>query len=97
MPVYDGFVLKKGILHQPIAGDVLSEKIKRKLKADLDYVVTPHYRIAKKKPVDPDEKPDIQLRELNGLTESFNDNQINVCKTALKIFNDPLTHMIENY
>lgn len=79
VPVYDGFVLKKGILHQSLAGDALSEKIKQQLEAELHYIVTPHYRIEKKKAVDPDEMPDIQLRGLDGLTDSFNDNQVNVC------------------
>lgn len=75
VPVYDGFVLKKGILHQPIAGDSLAEQIKTQLANDLNYTITPHYRIAKKTKVEADQKPELQLRELEGLRDSFNDYQ----------------------
>ncbi|KAI9478357.1 MAG: actin family [Benjaminiella poitrasii] len=79
VPVYDGFVLKKGILHQPIAGDLLTEKIKDQLKADLDYTITPRYKIAKKRKqtLEADEQPDLELRDLEGLRDSFNEYQIN--------------------
>ncbi|KAI7893256.1 actin family [Mucor mucedo] len=75
VPVYDGFVLKRGILHQTVAGDTLANQIKRQLKKDLDYTITPHYKIAKKNPVTSDQQPDVQLRDLQGITESFNDYQ----------------------
>lgn len=78
VPVYDGFVLKRGILHQTVAGDTLADQIKRQLKKDLDYTITPHYKIAKKNPVTSDQQPDVQLRDLQGITESFNDYQTTV-------------------
>ncbi|KAG1089167.1 hypothetical protein G6F42_020053 [Rhizopus arrhizus] len=77
VPVYDGFVLKKGILHQPLAGDSIVDKIKQQLDAELNYTITPHYKIAKKKAVEKDQQPDIELRQLEGITDSFNDYQIN--------------------
>jgi actin-related protein len=78
VPVYDGFVLKKGILHQPIAGDILADQIKTQLARDLNYTITPHYRIQKKKQVEADQAPELQLRELEGLRDSFNDYQTTV-------------------
>lgn len=77
VPVYDGFVLKKGILHQPLAGDSIVDKIKQQLDAELNYTITPHYKIAKKKTVEKDQQPDIELRQLEGITDSFNEYQIN--------------------
>ncbi|KAK4510650.1 uncharacterized protein ATC70_005082 [Mucor velutinosus] len=77
VPVYDGFVLKKGILHQPLAGDSIVDKIKQQLDAELNYTITPHYKIAKKKAVEKDQQPDIELRPLEGITDSFNEYQIN--------------------
>lgn len=78
VPVYDGFVLKKGILHQPIAGDILADQIKTQLARDLNYTITPHYRIQKRKQVEADQAPELQLRELEGLRDSFNDYQTTV-------------------
>lgn len=78
VPVYDGFVLRNGIFHQPVAGDLLANQIKKQLYNDLNYTIVPHYRIAKKKQVESDQKPDIQLRELEGITDSFNDYQTTV-------------------
>ena len=77
VPVYDGFVLKKGILHQPLAGDSIVDKIKQQLEVDLNYTITPHYKIAKKKSVEKNHQPEIELRQLEGITDSFNDYQIN--------------------
>lgn len=79
VPVYDGFVLKKGILHQSIAGDTLNDQIKEQLAKELNYTITPHYKIAKKKQVEVDQVPELQLRELEGIKGSFNDYQISVC------------------
>lgn len=79
VPVYDGFVLKRGILHQAVAGDTLAYQIKRQLERDLNYTITPHYKIAKKKHVQSDQIPELQLRDLEGITDSFNDYQTTVC------------------
>lgn len=78
VPVYDGFVLKKGVLHQSVAGDTLNNQIKEQLRRELNYTITPHYKIAKKKQVDVDQVPDVLLRDLQGVTDSFNDYQISV-------------------
>ncbi|KAG1047579.1 hypothetical protein G6F43_009977 [Rhizopus delemar] len=77
VPVFEGYVLKKGILRQPVAGDLLTEHIKKHLEQELQYKVTPHYAIAKKKTVDAGQLPEIELKELSGRTESFHESQVN--------------------
>ncbi|CAG8439590.1 7900_t:CDS:2 [Acaulospora colombiana] len=54
VPVVDGYVLKKGIYKQPIAGDFLSEQILQQFQSSPEVEVIPHYLIAKKSFVDPD-------------------------------------------
>ncbi|KAI8385754.1 actin family [Blakeslea trispora] len=76
VPVYDGFVLNKGVLHQPLAGHLLAQKIKEQLKQDLNYTITPRFKIAKKNPVSVDELPQPELRDCEGLTESFEEEQV---------------------
>lgn len=78
VPVYEGYVLKKGVLHQPVAGDMLADQIKQYLEKELNYKVTPHYTIAKKKTVEAGQQPQIELKSLDGVTESFHDYQVNV-------------------
>jgi actin-related protein len=78
VPVFEGYVLKKGILRQPVAGDLLTEHIKQHLEQELQYKVTPHYAIAKKETLDAGQLPEIELKELSGRTESFHESQVNV-------------------
>ncbi|OBZ82440.1 Actin-like protein 6A [Choanephora cucurbitarum] len=82
VPVYDGFVLNRGVLHQPLAGNRLAEKIQEQLKAELNYTITPRFKIAKKKPVELDQQPELELNACEGLRESFEQDQI------LKIINE---------
>ncbi|CEG67674.1 hypothetical protein RMATCC62417_04071 [Rhizopus microsporus] len=77
VPVYEGYVLKKGILHQPVAGDMLADQIKQYLEKELNYKVTPHFTIAKKETVEAGQQPQIELKSLDGVTESFHDYQVN--------------------
>ncbi|KAG0735421.1 hypothetical protein G6F57_003899 [Rhizopus arrhizus] len=76
VPVYDGYVLKKGILHQSIGGDLLSEQIKEHLKNDLQLNLTPPFKISSKKPVEAGQQPQIQLRDRANTTKSFEDYHI---------------------
>lgn len=78
MPVYDGYVLKKGILHQSIGGDILSQQIRDHIKRELRLDVTPLYKIASKKPVPAGAAPQLQLRKRPNTTQSFDDYQISV-------------------
>ncbi|KAI9013356.1 actin family [Phycomyces nitens] len=75
VPVYDGYVLKKGILRQPIGGDLLTKQILDQLKNDLHLQVTPQYKIANKRPVESGQPPQVELRDRPNTTESFNDYQ----------------------
>ncbi|KAI9277815.1 actin family [Sporodiniella umbellata] len=77
VPVYEGYVLKKGILHQPVGGDLLTEKIQQYLAQELDYQVTPHYNIANKQPVGKGQPPQIQNKTLQSVTESYHNSQVN--------------------
>ncbi|KAI8372732.1 actin family [Radiomyces spectabilis] len=76
VPVYDGYVLKKGILRQPIGGDLLTREILQQLKTEYQYDVTPHYKIASKKHVDSGQAPEVQLRDRPGTTQSYHDYQV---------------------
>lgn len=76
MPVYDGYVLKKGILHQSIGGDLLTQQIRDHIKKELKLDVTPLYKIASKKPVPAGAAPQLQLRKRPNTTQSFDDYQI---------------------
>lgn len=78
VPVYDGYVLKKGVLHQTIGGDLLSQQIRAYIENGLQVDVTPLYKIASKKPVAAGERPQIQLRDRENTTKSFDDYQISV-------------------
>ncbi|KAI7862075.1 actin family [Spinellus fusiger] len=71
VPVYDGYVLKKGILRQSIGGDLLTRQIVDQLKNDLNVNITPHYKISNKRPVESGQPPQVDLRERPGTTESF--------------------------
>ncbi|KAI8328118.1 actin family [Chlamydoabsidia padenii] len=74
VPVYDGYVLKKGILRQHIAGDLLT----RQILDQFDNKVTPTYLVANKKPVEAGQPANAQLRSDEGLgvTQSFHDYQV---------------------
>lgn len=78
VPVYDGYVLKKGVIHQSIGGEILSQQIRDYIKKDLQLEVTPLYKIASKKPVPSGVAPQLQLRKRHNTTKSFDDYQISV-------------------
>ncbi|GAA5965870.1 hypothetical protein JCM8115_000728, partial [Rhodotorula mucilaginosa] len=61
-PVYDGFVLRKAIQKQPLAGSVLSEVLLATLK-NQSIPVTPHYLVKTKEAVEPNQPARAQLRE----------------------------------
>lgn len=101
VPVYDGYVLKKGVLHQSIGGDLLSQQIRSYVEKGLQIDVTPLYKIASKKPVAAGEKPQIQLRQRENTTKSYDDYQISVSTEILYKRFGNLTHVrcisIESY
>lgn len=78
VPVYDGYILKKGVLHQSVGGNILSQQIRDYIKNGLHLDVTPLYKIASKKPVAAGQPPQLQLRKRPDTAESFDDYQISV-------------------
>ncbi|RUP45132.1 actin-domain-containing protein [Jimgerdemannia flammicorona] len=71
VPVYDGYVLKKGILRQPLGGDFISEQIAEQFKRDFNIIITPQYLVEKKNFVDVGQPADVKLRDRPGTTESY--------------------------
>ncbi|CAG8602425.1 5421_t:CDS:2 [Paraglomus occultum] len=69
-PVYDGFVLKKGIIKQPIAGDFINEQILLQF-GQLNLNPVPQYLVEKKNYVDPDQPANVILRNRPNTTASF--------------------------
>ncbi|KAI8143573.1 actin family [Fennellomyces sp. T-0311] len=76
VPVYDGYVLKKGILRQPLAGDIISQQVLDLLKKDTGLDVTPQYKISSKKPVESGQQPQVQTKNRPNTTQSFHDYQV---------------------
>jgi hypothetical protein len=70
--VHINIVLNKfiGIYKQPIAGDFLSEQLLQQLQR-LEINVAPHYMIAKKTVVDPDQPANVEYRERPNTTNSY--------------------------
>ncbi|KAG0240178.1 Actin-like 6A [Actinomortierella wolfii] len=62
VPVYDGYVLRKGIKRQPLGGEVLSEQILQQFKEN-GIDITPQYLVSKKSPVEVGQKPNVVLRD----------------------------------
>jgi actin-related protein len=95
VPVYDGYVLRKGIMRQSLGGDVLSDQVLQQFKAN-DVEVTPQYLIAKKSPVVVGQKPNVVLRD-RPATPSFHkmmqmrvlhDFKESVCQVAESTYNE---------
>ncbi|ORX51308.1 Actin/actin-like protein [Hesseltinella vesiculosa] len=76
VPVYDGYVLKKGILRSPIAGNLLTQQILDQLESDLNVSVTPSYKVKTKAPVGSGQPAKAELRSDVDVTDSFNDYQV---------------------
>ncbi|ORY03885.1 Actin/actin-like protein [Basidiobolus meristosporus CBS 931.73] len=62
VPVYDGYVLKKGILKQNIGGEFISDQILHDFKANKGVEINPHYLINKKSPVEAGEPAQVELK-----------------------------------
>ncbi|CAO3611067.1 unnamed protein product [Cunninghamella blakesleeana] len=97
VPVYDGYVLKKGILKSSIGGDLLTQQILDQLATDLQIDVTPNYKIASKKPVESGQPPQVELRNELHVTDSYHDFQVSkvildykesVCQVAEMTFDE---------
>ncbi|KAI9323890.1 actin family [Dichotomocladium elegans] len=76
VPVYDGYVLKKGILRQPVGGNIISEQLLDMLKSDMDVDIKAQYQIANKWPVDSGAPSQVELRARENTHPSFHDYQV---------------------
>jgi len=95
VPVYDGYVLRKGIMRQSLGGDVLSEQVLHQFQSN-GIDVVPQYLVAKKSPVEVGQKPIVTLRD-RPATPSFHkmmqmrvihDYKESVCQVAESTFNE---------
>jgi actin-related protein len=77
-PVYDGYVVKKAVKWQPLAGNLLSAQLERQLAEELKIDLTPRHRILRKKPVDEGQPPEFTVRpkQSQHLTASFEQSAI---------------------
>ncbi|KAF9423041.1 Actin-like 6A, partial [Podila epigama] len=95
VPVYDGYVLRKGIVRQALGGDVLSEQVLQQFK-ESNVDVVPQYLVAKKSPVEVGQKPIVKLRD-RPATASYHkamqmrvihDYKESVCQVAETTYNE---------
>ncbi|OMJ20669.1 Actin-like protein 6A [Smittium culicis] len=72
VPVYDGYVVQKGIVYQNIGGNYITKSIQEKyLGETLDYLPVPLFEVKSKQNVEANCKPMYKLRNLNGVTDTF--------------------------
>ena len=69
--MYDGYVLGKGILSQPLAGNALTEQALARLKEHCQYEPTPSYRIIRKKNVEQGKPAEPSVRKVAHVDPSF--------------------------
>lgn len=70
VPVHDGFVLQKGVVRSPLAGDLLTAQCSQ-LMDSMNVDVVPAYMVKSKEEVNEGEAANYVRRELPELTESF--------------------------
>ncbi|PVU87906.1 hypothetical protein BB559_005823 [Furculomyces boomerangus] len=76
VPVYDGYVLQKGIVRQNLGGNVISDLIVDYLKEEQNYQITPLFEIKRKERVEVGKQPIFDRRDLGGITDSFRNYMI---------------------
>lgn len=95
VPVYDGYVLRKGIMRQSLGGEVLSDQVLQQFKAN-NVDIVPQYLVGKKTPVDPGQKAVVVLRD-RPATASFHrmmqmraihDYKESVCQVSESTYNE---------
>ena len=86
VPVVDGYVLKRGIVKQALAGEFLSDQAILLLNQERNINIVPQYLIAKKEPVDPEAPAKVTLKELTGVTKSFHQHAMRVGFSPLLSF-----------
>ncbi|KAM0752722.1 Actin/actin-like protein [Meredithblackwellia eburnea MCA 4105] len=64
VPIYDGFVLRKAIQKQPLAGSLLSDILLDSLKSQTPPIpIVPQFLVKSKEPVEPNQPAKAQLRD----------------------------------
>ncbi|KAJ3385169.1 Actin-like protein 6B [Lobulomyces angularis] len=95
-PVYDGYVLRKGVQKQNLAGEFVSNQAALYLKQELGFDIIPQYQISKKYPVDAvsevDQPARYELKDTPNAHPSFHD--LNV-KKALHEFKETICSNLE--
>ncbi|KAI9146004.1 actin-like protein 6A [Paraphysoderma sedebokerense] len=71
VPVSEGYVLRKGITKQPLAGEFLSDQINLQFKQDLGVEIRPRYTIAKKNIVESGKPANPILRQTPNTHPSY--------------------------
>jgi actin-like protein 6A len=71
VPVYDGYVLRKNVVRQSLAGYQLSEIILRQMEEEMGIKVTPQYRVKSKSSVDAEQPAKAVLLDRPNTTESY--------------------------
>ncbi|KAG4304227.1 hypothetical protein PORY_002408 [Pneumocystis oryctolagi] len=69
-PIYDGLVLKRGVMKQCLAGNYLSAQA-RAYFSRANISIIPHYMVKKKFPVDVKASPKAELRKFSNIHDSF--------------------------
>jgi len=70
VPVHDGFVLQKGVIRSPLAGDLLTAQC-AELMEGWKVDIVPAYMVKSKEEVDEGKPAQFVAREFNDLTESY--------------------------
>lgn len=69
-PIYDGLVLKRGVMKQNLAGNYLSAQTRAYFSRS-NISITPHYMVKKKCPVAERAPPKAELRKFSNISDSF--------------------------
>ncbi|RKP08237.1 actin family [Thamnocephalis sphaerospora] len=71
VPVYDGYVLRKNVVKQSLAGHQLSEIILNQMESDMGINVVPQYRVKSKTAVDVEQAAKAVLHDRPNTTDSY--------------------------
>jgi actin-related protein len=72
VPVYDGYIVKKAIQRAPIGGSFVSHQVRQYLKHH-NIDITPSSLVESKTAVESTQPPQFVRKNVNGLTESWNE------------------------
>ena len=70
-PISDGYIMKRGVRSEGLAGNLVSQEALAILEAKLKVNTTPQFKILRKKQVLPNQPAEVTLKKLNNLSKSF--------------------------